>query len=184
MLAGGDKRDIGKAKWVVEDLKNAKDFLTAVSILHGKDKNCETTIDLYNSLFWSFKWRCGFITREQWHIWAEVLIELSSVLWEWRDKFEPNMWLEMNAKIYEVAFRNFEHDGKIKSSENGLCDVCSRLFTKILFNFANHVKEGDKSSQFHLSQEEVEKISKMIGTSWNFVTYANLIEEKIIKHSP
>lgn len=185
MLTEGD---VGKAKWFMENLREASDFLIALTILSGRDKKNDETIEFYDSLFWGFKSQSrlidlskNYITKKEWHNWTEVLIEMSNVLWKWRDRFEPNMWLETNAKIYEVAFRNFKDDEKY--SQNGLCFMCSRLFTEVLFNFASHAREGDKSGDFHISSEKVREISKMIGTRWEAVTHANIIEEKISKHS-
>ena len=174
-----------RVKGVIGMLTKSEDFMTVLAVLSGQDKNIPQTIQLYEALFRRFKLNShlmdGYMTRQEWHEWTEVLIELSSVLWKWRDKFEPEMWLGTNAKIYEVTFRNFVDDEKY--SQSGLCFICSRLFTEVLFNFASHAREGDKSGDFHISRKKVEEISKMIGTRWDSVTHANLIEEKISKHS-
>lgn len=184
MLAEGDT---GKAQWFMENLREASDFLIALTILAGRDKKDDETIEFYDSLFWGFKSQSRlidlsekYITKREWHIWTEVLIEMSSVLWKWRDKFKPDMWLETNAKIYEVVFRNFEDE---KYSEDGLCFICSRLFTEVLFNFASHAREGDKSDNFHISSKKVKDISEIIGTRWDSVTHSNFIEKKITEYS-
>lgn len=185
LLEGLAEKKPKRVKGVIGMLIESEDFLTVLTVLDGQNKNITDTIHFYEALFRRFRLNShlvdGYMIKEEWHNWTEVLIEMSNVLWKWRDRFEPNMWLETNAKIYEVAFRNFKDDEKY--SEDGLCFICSRLFTEVLFNFASHAREGDKSDNFHISSEKVKEISKMIGTRWDSVTHANIIEEKISKHS-
>ena len=175
-----------RVKGVIGMLIEPEDFMTVLAILSGQDKNLSEIIQLYEVLFRRFRLNShlidGYMIKEEWHVWTEVLIEMSNVLWKWRNKFKPNIWLETNAKIYEVAFRNFKDDAKY-SQNGGLCFMCSRLFTEVLFNFASHAREGDKSGDFHISSEKVKEISKKIGTRWDSVTHANIIEDKISKHS-
>jgi len=174
-----------RVKGVIGILVEPEDFMTVLTVLGGQDKNIPETIQFYEAFFRRFRLNSHlvdrYLTREDWHNWTEILIEMSNVLWKLRDKFEPDMWLETNAKIYEVTFINLYSDSKY--SESGLCFVCLRLFTKVLFNFANHAREGDKSSDFHITNEKFKEISQMIGTRPDHITHANFIEEKISKHN-
>lgn len=184
-IKDGSIERVKKVKGVIGTLTNAEDFLMTLAILHAQDKNLFEVIQYYEALFRRFKLN-DFIADcyeagQEWHIWTEILIEMSSVLWKCRDKFEPNAWIETNAKIYEVAFGTLQNYKEF--SGNGLCFQCSRLFTEVLFNFAKHARDGDKSGDFHISDDNVRKISKIIGTRWESVTHSLLIEEKIKEHS-
>lgn len=180
-LATGESK---RVKGIIGMLTKSEDFITVLSLLSGQDKDRLETIQYYEVLLGRFRSNShlvnDYISNKEWHNWTEVLIEMSNVLWKWRDKFEPNMWLKTNAKIYEVAFGNFKDDEKY--SEEGLCFMCSRLFTEILRNFACHAREGDKTSDFHISSEKIQEISTLIGTRPEHMTHYNLIKEKISEY--
>lgn len=182
MLEALSEGNIPKVRNILENLSNANDFLTAVAVLHARSKN-DHTIALYNSLFLSFKkMDRGFVNHSipkgERRIWNEVLIEMSSVLWKWRDNFEPNMWHEVCAKVYEEGLKKLG-DGK-DESEGGLCDICTRIFSQLLFNFASYARNTDNPIHFYLTEEKVKELSEKIGfSSWKEVTHSNLIEEKI-----
>lgn len=185
-IKNGKSEGVKKVKGVIGTLTNAEDFLITLTILHGQDKNYFETVEYYEALFRRFKLNSLIIdcyeVKQEWHMWTEILIEMSAVLWKWRDKFEPNSWLETNAKIYEVAFGNFQNYENL-SINGGLCFKCARLFTEVLFNFSNHARKGDKSGDFHIFDSNIKEISKIIGTRWEAVTYSNLFDEKIKEHS-
>lgn len=174
--------DIDEAKKILGKLSNANDFLTAVAILHPRNKD-DDTVDLYKSLFSSFKKKqSGFVNhslpKRERLIWNEILIEMSLVLWKWRDNFRPEIWKEIIIRVYEEGLKNIG-DGKDKT-EGGLCDVCTRAFSQLLFNFASYARETDNSNDFQLTEEKVKKLSKEVGFgSWEEVTHCGLIEDKI-----
>lgn len=181
MLAKGEYK---KVKGVMGNLTVAKDFFTAVSVLHGQKKNRDTVV-LYESLFRSFRMRNhiidDYLTANEWHKWTEILIEMSSVLWRYRDIFEHKAWLETNAQIYKVAFRNFNYFEK--KARNKICSQCSRLLQVILLNFAQYAREEDRAEDFSLLVDDLEEVLQMIGSSLNSLTYCDFIKEKISSHS-
>lgn len=184
LLESLDESNISEAKEILESLFDANDFLTAIAVLHPRNKDADT-VDLYKSLFSSFKKKeSGFINhslpKKERRIWNEILIEMSLVLWKWRDNFEPDMWKETSAKVYEEGLQKLG-EGK-SESENRLCDVCTRIFSQLLFNFASYARDTDNPNDFHLTEGKVKELSERIGfASWEEVTHCGLIEEKIRK---
>lgn len=182
---GSDDVNIAKAKEILENLSCTNDFLTAIAILHPRNKKDDDTVDLYNSLFSSFKKKqSGFINHSlpkgERLIWNEILIEMSLVLWKWRDNFKPEIWKEMIIRVYEEGLKNIGN-GK-DESEGGLCDVCTRIFSQLLFNFASHARIDDNPVDFYITEERAKELSKKIGFgSWEEVTHCDFIEDKISK---
>jgi len=173
-----------RVKGVIGMLVEAKDFLDVLTVIDGQDKNIPETIQFYEAFFIRFKLNShlvdGYLTKQEWHDWTVVLLELSNVLWKFREKFEPNPWLETSKRIYEITFgmlKNFE------AEKRGLkeCKHCSRLFSTALNNFITYAKTGDKEKLHLPSIEELKKVcEKNIGLQWYHLTCGRLLEKKLM----
>ena len=122
------------------------------------------------------------LTKDEWRDWTGGLIELSNFLWKNRDKdkIEPNLWLEVSRKIYDVSFKNFQQFDAFKRVSRE-CKYCSRLLSVILYNFAVNAKEDESPEHFciPLIDKIRETAMKNIGVPWYYVTYNALIEERV-----
>lgn len=172
-----------KIKNVIGMLVGPKDFLTILTVLDGQDKNIPDTIHFYEALFRRFGLNShlvdGYMTKEEWHNWTVVLLELSNVLWKFREKFEPCMWLETNKRIYEITFKILKSFDSEKRSHKE-CKPCSTLFSVILSNFTSYREEGDIEKLKIPSVDTLKWIcEKNVGRSWYYLTCGNLIEQII-----
>lgn len=173
-----------KVKCVILTLSNnPKHFLTALAVLGAQDKNISETIQFYEVLFRRFRLNShlvdSYMAKEEWHTWTVVLLELSNILWKFREKFEPSSWLETNKKIYELTFKTLKSFDSQKRDHKE-CKCCSRLFTTILSNFTDYGKKLDfQNLHFPPLGILVEICEKNIGRKWHFFTPGRLIEEKI-----
>ena len=172
-----------RVKGVIGMLVEAKDFLDVLTVIDAQDKNIPETIQFYEAFFRRFRLNSHlvdcYLTKQEWHDWTVVLLELSNVLWKLREKFEPDYWLETNKKIYEITLnilKNFDSEKRNHKE----CKHCSRLFSSIFSNLAIYGKDSDIKELCLPSLEKIKEVcEKNVGVSWHFLTYSSTVEEKI-----
>lgn len=173
-----------KVKGVIGMLIEPEDFLTVLAVLDGQDKNVLETVNFYETLFRCFRLNghlvdC-YMTKQEWHDWTVVLLELSNVLWKFREKFDRGSWLETNKKIYEIMFevlKSFD-SGKRDHKE---CKYCSRLLSNTLSNLI-YAKESDIIDLHLPPLDKIKEVcEKNVGLNWYYLTCGPVIESKIYK---
>jgi hypothetical protein len=120
------------------------------------------------------------MTKEEWHNWSVVLLELSNVLWKLRERFDQSSWLETNKKIHEITFKVLKSFDSEKRNHKE-CKHCSRLFSTILSNFTAYGKSDDANALSFSSIDEIKEMcEKNVGLNWYYVTCGRLFEKKLM----
>ena len=172
-----------RVKGVIGMLVEPEDFLTVLVVLDGQDKNIPETIKFYEAFFRRFRLNSHlvdcYLTKKEWHDWTVVLLETSNVLWKLREKFEPNYWLETNKKIYETTFNILKSFDSEKRNHKE-CKHCYRLFSTIFSNLASYGTDNDIKKLRLPSLDKIKEVcEKNVGLNWHFLTYGDIVEEKI-----